>query len=115
MMNLIYLAIALFALAAVLGLVILIKWLTSKDASRGVVYSHGLVAAVALIIVLVYAVKNPANFPRVSLVLFIISALAGFYMFYRDMNKKMSPMALAFTHALVAVAGFVALIIFALS
>jgi hypothetical protein len=114
-MNLIYLAIALFALAAVLGLVILVKWLQSKDASRGVVYSHGIVAAAALLIIVVYAFQNPDNFPRVSLALFVISALVGFYMFFRDLNKKMSPMALAFAHALVAVAGFVSLLVYALS
>ena len=50
----IYLAIALFAVSAVLGLTILVKWLTKKDASKGVIYSHGIVAAVALVLLIVY-------------------------------------------------------------
>jgi hypothetical protein len=114
-MNMIYLIIALLALAAVLGLVILIKWLTKKEASRGVIYSHGLVAAVALVSLIGYAVKNPDHFPMISICLLVASALGGFYMFIRDMNKKESPMAIAFIHAILAVSGFVALLLFALS
>ena len=104
----IYLAIALFAVSAVLGLTILVKWLTKKDASKGVIYSHGIVAAVALVLLIVYAVQNPGNFPKISIILFVVAALGGFYMFLRDLKKKTSPMAIAFTHALLAVGGFVA-------
>jgi hypothetical protein len=39
----IYVTIALLALAAVLGLTILFKWLAHKNSPRAVVYSHGLV------------------------------------------------------------------------
>jgi hypothetical protein len=109
----IYAAIALFALAAVLGLAILIKWLTKKEASKAVVYSHGIVAAVALVILVVYALQNPDNYPQVSLILFIIAALFGFYMFFRSLRNKLSPIAVAFIHALLAVGGFVMLLAFA--
>lgn len=109
----IYFAIALFAVSAVLGLTILVKWLTNKNAPRGVVYSHGIFAAAALIVLAYYASQNPDNFPMASLILFVIAAVAGFYMFALDMKKKSSPMFVAFVHALVAVAGFVALLFFA--
>src|SRR4051812_6692023 len=111
-MNMIYIAIALFAISAVLGLTILIKWLTQKSASRAVVYSHGIVAAVALIILVFFALKNPDSFPKVSLVLFVLSAIVGFYMFFRDLKNKMSPVIIAVAHAIVAVSGFAALLIF---
>ena len=107
-----YAAIALFALSAVLGLTILIKWLSKKDASKGVIYSHGIVAATALGILVAYAIMNPANFPKVSIILFAIAAVGGFYMFFNDLRKKMSPMAIAFIHAILAVAGFVTLLLF---
>src|SRR4051812_4829416 len=110
-MNLIYTSIALFAVTAVLGLAILIRWLTKKNASRGVVYSHGIVAATALLLVVLFSIQNPDHFPKLSLVLFIVSALAGFYMFFRDLNHKMSPMGLAVVHALVSVAAFIGLIV----
>jgi hypothetical protein len=111
----IYLAIALFAVAAVLGLVILVSWLQKKNASRAVVYSHGIVAAAALLLVVFFSIQNTENFPKLSLTLFIISAIAGFYMFFRDLNHKMSPMVLAFVHALVAVAGFISLLVYTLA
>lgn len=109
----IYSAIALFALSAALGLAILIKWLTKKDASRSVIYSHGIVAALALVLLVVYAIQNPANFPKASIILFVIAALGGFYMLFNDLRKKASPMAIAFVHALLAVGGFIMLLAFA--
>lgn len=106
-------SIFLFAVAAVLGLIILIRWLTKREASRTVIYSHGLAAAIALVMLIVFAVNNPDHFPKVSIILFVIAALGGFYMFFRDLQKKSSPMAIAFVHALLAVGGFAALIYFA--
>ena len=111
----IYAAIGLFALSAILGLTILIKWLTKKEASKAVIWSHGLVAATALVILVVYALQNPDNYPQVSLILFVIAALGGFYMFFRDLNKKNSPLSIAFIHALLAVGGFVMLLFYALA
>src|SRR5687767_6408235 len=111
-LKMIYFAIALFALAALLGLVILLKWLTKKEASKAVIYSHGIVAALALVLLIAFAVNNPGNFPMISLILFVAAALGGFYMFFRDMNNKTSPLAVAFIHALLAVSGFVALLFF---
>jgi len=112
-MDTIYVAIGLFALSAVLGLTILIKWLTHKAASKGVIYSHGIVAAAGLVALVVFAARNPDSFPKVSLVLFLLAAVVGFYMFFRDLQHKMSPIAVALAHAVVAVAGFLALLIFA--
>ena len=110
--SMIYAAIALFSLAAILGIAILIKWLTKKEASRAVVYSHGIVAAIALVLLVVYALQHKDNYPQVSLILFIIAAVFGFYMFFRSLQQKMSPLSVAFIHALLAVGGFVMLLTF---
>lgn len=112
-MNLIYISIAVFALAAVLGLSILINWLTKKDVSRGVIYGHGIFAAAGLVLLAVYALRNPENYPQLALILLVVAALGGFYMFFRDLQNKMSPYSIAFVHALLAVAGFVSLLFFA--
>lgn len=104
--------ILLFAISAVFGLTILISWLKKKNASRAVVYSHGAVAAIALAILIVHAVQNPNNFPLLSIILFLIAALGGFYMFVLDLKKKESPLPLAFLHAILSVAGLVTLIFF---
>src|SRR5688572_3772605 len=110
-----YACIAIFALAAMAGLTILISWLKKKNAPRAVVYTHGLLAASALILLAVFSYNNPDNFPKYSLIFFIIAALGGFYMFARDMKGKSNPIALAGLHALLAVGGFVMLLIFAFS
>ncbi|MEO8762444.1 MAG: hypothetical protein ABI388_12660 [Bacteroidia bacterium] len=107
-----YLSIVLFALAAVLGLTILIKWLSDKNASRGVIYSHGIVAATALVILIVYAFQHPESFPKASIVLYVTAALAGIYMFIGTLKNKPNPIALAFVHALVAIAATVTLLVF---
>jgi hypothetical protein len=112
-MNLTYASIILFAIAAVLGVTILIKWLSKKDVSRAVVYGHGIFAALGLGLIVVLAIESPDNYPKTALILLIIAALGGFYMFFRDLQNKMSPYSIAFVHALLAVAGFVSLLLFA--
>lgn len=107
-----YITIGLFALAAIVGFVILKNWLTSAETSRTTVYLHGIFAAVALILLVVYALQNPANYPRASIILFVIGALVGFYMFAEDLKKKFSPTWLAVVHALFGVAGFLLLLFF---
>lgn len=109
----IYTTIILFAIAAVFGLVILVSWLRQKGASNAVVYSHGIFAAVALVLLIVYALQNPDNSPKAAITLFVIGALGGIYMFIRDLMKKNSPMWLAIVHALLAVGGFVMLLVYA--
>lgn len=108
----IYISILTFAVSAILGLMILIKWLTKKDASKKVIYSHGITAAAALVILIIYALGHPDNFPKASIILFVIAAIGGFYMFINDLRGKFSPMAVAFIHAVLAVAGFVTLLTF---
>ncbi|RYY90173.1 MAG: hypothetical protein EOO15_03760 [Chitinophagaceae bacterium] len=101
-----YAAITLFAIAALLGIVILKNWLTSADTGRGVVYAHGLFAALGLGLLLYQWSKEPSALLRNSLVLFGLAALGGFYMFFRDLKGKFSPTWLAVVHGLLAVAGF---------
>lgn len=105
-------SIILFAVAAVLGLTILLALLKKKETPKPVVYAHGLFAAIALVLLIVYGIKNPGHFPRLSIILFVLAALGGFYLFFNDMKRKPGPVALAIVHALAAVAGFVTLLLF---
>jgi hypothetical protein len=107
-----YLTIALFAIAAIIGIIILKNWLTAASTSRAVVYAHGVFAALGLVVLVVYAVQNPANYPKTSIILLVIGALGGFYMFAEDLRKKNSPIWLAVVHALLAVGGFLFLVFF---
>lgn len=107
-----YLTIGLFALAAIVGIIILKNWLTSAETSRTVVYLHGIFAALGLILLAVFAFQHPNDYPKVSLILFVIGALGGFYMFAEDLKKRFSPMWLAIVHALLGVGGFLMLLLF---
>jgi hypothetical protein len=106
-------SIALFALAAVLGLIVLRALLKKRETPKPVVYSHGLVAATALVLLIVYGVQNPDRFPRLSIILFVLAAIGGFYLLFNDLKRKPGPVAVAVIHALTAVVGFVTLLLFA--
>lgn len=116
----IYISIGLFALAAIFGLTVLIRWLQKKDAPRGVIYSHGVLAVSGLVILIAYSIMNPAHFPSISLALFPLAAIAGIYMFFRyevhrtkELNKVYKrPVSVAFIHAFFAVAGLITLLVF---
>lgn len=105
-----YLIIGIFAFAAIIGLIILKNWLTSATTSKAVVYAHGIFAAAALILLLVHVLQNPSSSLKTSLILFLIAAVGGFYMFFQDLKGKFSPIWLAVTHGLLAVAGFALLL-----
>ena len=107
-----YVTIVLFALAAIVGIIILKNWLTKENTSRAVVFTHGIFAAVGLIMLIVYALQNPTNYPKASIILFVIGAIGGFYMFAEDLQKKYSPIWLAIVHALLGVGGFLFLLFF---
>lgn len=110
--TMLYITISLFALAAVAGALILKNWLTSEPASRTTVYLHGIFAAAGLVLLIFFAFKNPDNYPKAGLILFVTGALVGFYMFAADLKKKFSPMWLAIVHALLGVSGFLMLLFF---
>lgn len=105
-----YLIIGLFALAAVMGIINLKHWMGETKPPRGVVYAHGLFAASALVLLLIQAMKSDGAALRTSLIIFIIAALAGFYLFARYLKNKIGPGWLAMIHGLVAVVGFVLLL-----
>jgi len=112
-MTLVYVCIFLFAVAAVFGLINLIRLLASGRPPRATVYIHGAVAAVSLVLLVVYAIVRNGAAPMVALILFIIAALGGFTLFGIDLATQKPPRWLGVVHGVVAVAGFVFLLIFA--
>ena len=61
-------------------------------------------------ILFIYFMKNAQQDIKTSLILFAVAAVAGFYMFFQDLRGKFSPTWMAVVHGLVAVAGFVFLL-----
>jgi hypothetical protein len=107
-----YLAIGLFVLAAVFGLIILTAILKDQPTPKPFVFIHGGVAVTALLIVIYYIVQHQGSGPILSVTLFILAALGGLTMFAVDIRNKPVPKWIAIIHPLVAISGLIALISF---
>jgi hypothetical protein len=105
-------ALVLFALAALGGVTMAAMRLRGAERPpTGLALAHGALAAAGLI-ALIVAVMNMAD-PgpaRTALVVFIVAALGGFYLFAQHMQKKALPIPVVVVHGLIAVVGFVILL-----
>jgi hypothetical protein len=113
-MNTLYLIIGLFALGALIGMYLLALVLQKKETPKFVALIHGLFVATALILLIVYNVKYGPGLME-SIVLFVIAALGGAVLIVRDLTGKPIPKWLALAHGLIAIAGFVYLLVYAFS
>jgi hypothetical protein len=109
-------ALVLFALAAVGGLVLALQRFSGKPLpSLPLALGHGAAAASGLVILIVFVTgEGGPSGAKVALGLFLVAALGGFVLFSRHLRKASLPIPLIVVHALVAVAGFVTLLITAL-
>jgi branched-subunit amino acid transport protein AzlD len=105
----IFTAIAFFALAAIIGSLLLVLILRNRPTSKVMVVLHGLLAAAGLFILVLYAFKNKPGATE-GVTLFVIAATGGVIVFLRDINNKRIPKWLAVTHGLVALSGFIYLL-----
>ncbi len=103
--------IILFALAAVLGLILITKVFKDEETPKAVVYSHGGAAAVALVLLIIAYLNQGGSLLMTSLLVFVVAALGGFVMFGRDLTGKSIPNWLAGVHAVAAVIAFILLLI----
>ena len=108
----IYTSVAFFALAAVMGMILLSFVLRGKETPKAVVFTHGPLAVIGLVLLIIYTVKQPPG-PVEAIVLFIIAAAGGIIMVWRDLTRRSVPKWLAILHGLLAVSGFVFLLVFA--
>ena len=111
-MTTIYASIGFFALTALLGMYLLSFVLRGKETPKAVVFTHGPLAAIGIILLIVYLLKDGPD-PWESLTLFVLAALGGAYMVFRDLTGRPFPKLLAIGHGLLAVTGFVLLLVFA--
>jgi FtsH-binding integral membrane protein len=107
-----YLAIGLFVLAAVFGLILLTAILRNQPTPKPVVFIHGGLAVTALLLVIFFIVRNNGEGPVTSLILFILAAVGGLTLFSIDIRNKPVPKWLAVIHPIVAALGLLTLIIY---
>ena len=109
-------ALVLFGLAALGGLVLASQRLRgAPQPALPVALVHGAAAAAGLV-ALIIAVTGGEVPPiaRTALIVFLVGALGGFFLFAQHMQKKPLPIPVMVVHALVAVTGFVLLLLGAL-
>ena len=100
----------LFAVAAAFGVSLIIPVLQGRTPARALVFTHGGIAALALVLLVVQFFNNPGTVPQWSVILFVVAALGGFVLFAHDLQKKVIPKPLALIHAGAAVIAFLILL-----
>jgi hypothetical protein len=111
-MYIIYTAITIFSMTAILGIYLLSLVMRDRQTPRSIAIVHGLFALTGLILLITYSNGSEAS-PLVSLVVFTIAALGGLVLIYKDVIEKQVPKWLALTHGLTALIGFSFLVVFA--
>ncbi|STX28999.1 Uncharacterised protein [Legionella beliardensis] len=105
------LATIVFAIAAALGIYLINYIFQDKNTPKGIVMIHGAFAALGIVLLILYFFSSQSS-PVVSLILFILAALGGFYMVWRDVTLKPVPKFFVVGHGLIAVIAFICLIVF---
>lgn len=109
-MSLAGIAVIVFAIAALGGAFLAIRHFTGKTLPMPVILLHGALAATGLVLLLATYFKHGlTGLAADALVLFLIAALGGFYLFSKQLRSQPLPGAVVVIHAGVAVTAFVLL------
>lgn len=107
------LALVLFAIAAVGGLIMAVgRFKGTPNPPMPLALAHGGAAAIGLVLLILSVLGSSAGgLGTVALVLFLIAALGGFTLFAHHLKKKPLPVWLMVLHAGVAVVAFLLLLV----
>lgn len=107
----IWIALALFAIAAFFGLTLLIRRMADNALPGGVILIHGVLAGAALVLALVVgAGAGPTRqLATIGLATLVVAALVGLGLLVTYLRKGSFPAPMAVVHALVALGGFLLL------
>ncbi len=110
------LAILLFALAAIGGVYLAFNHLRGNVPPMAVGLIHGALAAVALVVLILFLLDSPSlGLGGIALALFVVAALGGFMMLGKRLRQQTLPKSLILVHGIAAVAAFVLMLIWILS
>lgn len=109
-----YVAIGLLVLTLFLGLIVLIEILSDRTTPKPVVFIHGGLAILALLLIVISIIRHHGQGPIVALAILVLAAVGGLILFSIDIRNKPIPKWLALVHPLVAIIGLFALILYAL-
>jgi hypothetical protein len=105
-------ALVLFALAALGGLYMaMVRFRGAERPPTAVALVHGAAAAAGLIALILAVVNGASEAAKTALVVLVVAALGGFFLFAQHLQKRALPIPVMVVHALVAVIGFVILLV----
>ena len=105
-------ALVLFALAALGGLYMaVVRFRGAERPPTAVALVHGAAAAAGLVALIAAVVGGAPEAAKTALVVLVIAALGGFFLFAQHMQKRALPIPVMVVHALVAVIGFIILLV----
>lgn len=107
-----YAAIICFLITIVIGFAIFAHVIFDKKIPRFLSLTHGPLALSAIILLAIYAYSKTSMTIFLIIGLFVLAALGGLYLFYKDMTGKPVPKGIAVFHAFFAFAVFLMLIVF---
>jgi hypothetical protein len=105
-------AIAVFAIAAVGGLILALHVLRAKFAPWPLSVLHALLGAAGLVLLALAVLREGAgSLATWSLGLFVVAALGGFFLASFHVKQKLPPKAVVVVHAGVAIVAFALLLV----
>lgn len=104
-------AIVFFLLAILVGFSMFSFVLLDKKVPRVLSFSHGPLALTGIVLLIINAYTHSTNM-IVIITLFILAAMGGLFLFYKDLTGKPIPKWIAFGHGLLAFGTFLALVIY---
>jgi hypothetical protein len=110
-MSTLVLACIFFGLGALGGLTLLALRLRGGNPPLGLAVVHGLAAAAGLVTLTIAVIGGAGGPALTALVLFGIAALGGFFLLSVHLRKQLLPVGVILVHGVLAVSGFVALLL----
>jgi hypothetical protein len=105
-------AIICFGIAILFGFIMFMYLIQEKIFPRILGLTHGVFAISGIVLLILYALTNAPNTLIVIITLFILAAMGGLTLFYKDITGKSIPKWLAAGHGGLAFATFLFLIIY---
>lgn len=105
-------SVVLFGIAALGGVTLAGLRLKGKELPMPLALIHGAVAATALVFLLVAVLRGETTgMGTAALVVFVVAALGGFYLFSFHLRKRPVPVPAMLLHGLASVAAYVLLLL----
>lgn len=99
-------AVILISLAVILGLYLIKFVLQKKNPPKGVAIIHGTLAALGILVLLIYALTTSEHHKHWdSFAIFVTAAIGGIYLFSKDIRHKNIPKWVAVIHGAIGLTG----------